>query len=283
MANEQHIDRRGVDAGSQLEAFGPLAHLVGKWVGTGNGWNVIAVPDKDKTFNLEVHQFNEVIDVRLGATTVPNKGGPAGLQVTRALEYNLHVTQVGTGAGLHIENGMWLMIDDSQTPDSTKTPIVRQSIVPHGNSILMLGEAFNDNGPPPIPKISTLPLDSKHQPITNATYTKQYNDLAKKSVKNGGFPDVLNPNQTLLDALEGTTVHNTITLNVSTDNDGGIANIPFIDKHADAVSFASTLWIETITDDKGAQKQQLQYSQLTLIFFDNVFWPHVDVNTLVKQ
>jgi hypothetical protein len=283
MDNQQNIDRRGVDAASQLEKFGPLAHLVGKWVGTGNGWNVIAVPDADKTFNLEVHQFNEIIDVRLGATTVPNKGGPAGFQVTRALEYDLSVTQVGTGAGLHIENGMWLLIDDSQTPDSTETPIVRQSIVPHGNSILMLGKAFNDNGPPNIPQISTLPLDSKHQPITNADYIKQYKDLAKKAVSRDGFPDVLNPNQTLIDALEGQTVHNTITLDVSTDNDGGIANIPFIDKHADAVSFASTLWIETISDSNGNQKQQLQYSQLTLIFFDGVFWPHVDVNTLVKQ
>lgn len=283
MSNAQNVDRRGVGAVSQLDKFGPLAELVGKWVGTGNGWNVIAVPDAKNIFNLEVHQFNETINVRMGATTVPNKGGPAGLQITRALEYDLSVTQVGTGAGLHIENGMWLMIDDSGTPDSTDTPIVRQSIVPHGNSILMLGKAFVDAGPPQISKISTLPLDSKHQQITNAGYIQQYRDLAKKAVSNNGFPDVLNPNQTLIDALAGQTVSSTITLDVSTDNEGGITNIPFLDKHADAVSFASTLWIETITDSQGNQKQQLQYSQLTLIFFDDVFWPHVDVNTLVKQ
>ncbi|MCB0176576.1 MAG: hypothetical protein KDJ97_39115 [Anaerolineae bacterium] len=283
MSISQNVDRRGVSVISELDKFGPLAELAGKWVGTGNGWNVIAVPDANKTFNLEVHQFNETINVRMGATTVPNKGGPAGLQVTRALEYDLSVTQVGTGAGLHIENGMWLMIDDSGTPDSTETPIVRQSIVPHGNSVLLLGKAFIDAGPPKISKINTLPLDLKHQQITAAGYIQQYRDIAKRSVRKNGFPDVLNPNQTLVDALEGQTVTNTITLDVSTDNDGGIASIPFIDKHADVVSFASTFWIETVTDSQGSQKQQLQYSQLTLILFDNVFWPHVDVNTLVKQ
>jgi hypothetical protein len=100
----------------------------------------------------------------------------------------------------------------------------------------------------------------------------------------------------LLDALAGLKVVKTTTLSVSTDNGGGILNIPFVDANANATRFACDYWIETIesTPPGGGSPervQQLQYSQQTNIEFlpqfgnpdQLIMWPHVNVNTLRKQ
>jgi hypothetical protein len=73
----------------------------------------------------------------------------------------------------------------------------------------------------------------------------------------------------------------------------GIRNIPFIVKQADAVSMRSTFWINELveTDEHGAPKLQLQYSQIVMLeFFDRfdglpgrIAWPHVSINTLTKR
>lgn len=117
-----------------------------------------------------------------------------------------------------------------------------------------------------------------------------------------GYADVYDPdpdgpfnpadvNGTLNKTLEGLNVVETTTLSVSTENSGGILNIPFVTANANATCFASTYWIETVEDPTTSEQyQQLQYSQRTDIeFFPKadgpglVVWPHVNVNTLMKQ
>ncbi|MFT3776168.1 MAG: hypothetical protein QM820_63300 [Minicystis sp.] len=99
------------------------------------------------------------------------------------------------------------------------------------------------------------------------------------------------PNRTLQAAIREQDIVKTVTLDVSTTNSGGILNIPFVTKNADTTAFRSTFWIETVRDASGQEFQQLQYSQVSdlefLPRFDDpsklIIWPHVNINTLLKQ
>ena len=84
-------------------------------------------------------------------------------------------------------------------------------------------------------------------------------------------------------------------LHVSTTNSvikggGGTANTAFLatsntppQGNAKATRVEATFWIETITGSGGKETLQLQYTQLVMLDFNDIHWPHVTVGTLVKQ
>ncbi len=81
-------------------------------------------------------------------------------------------------------------------------------------------------------------------------------------------------------------------LDLDTSNPtGGIKNIPFVVKQADAASMKSTFWInELAPDGDGNVELQLQYLQIVMLDFfprrdglpGRISWPHVSINTLTK-
>jgi len=92
---------------------------------------------------------------------------------------------------------------------------------------------------------------------------------------------------------EGVAVTRTTELKLDTTlATGGIKNIPFIVKQANAVSMKSTFWIQELeeTDENGLPKLRLQYLQIVILdFFPRrdglpgvISWPHVSINTLDK-
>lgn len=85
----------------------------------------------------------------------------------------------------------------------------------------------------------------------------------------------------------------TTTLAVDTEAEtGGIRNIPFIVKQANAASMRSTFWIQELaeTDARGRPKLRLQYLQIVMLDFDprtgglpgRIIWPHISINTMHK-
>ena len=111
---------------------------------------------------------------------------------------------------------------------------------------------------------------------------------------------VQNPNSVLQAALksslQGTTMKSRTFLHVATDHSsinagGGTANTAFLSSstnpsggNALATTVQATFWIETIAGTGGQpDKQQLQYTQLVMLDFNGIHWPHVTVGTLVKQ
>jgi hypothetical protein len=85
-------------------------------------------------------------------------------------------------------------------------------------------------------------------------------------------------------------------LHISTTNSiiqggGGTANTAFLASshnpgggNAKAARVDATFWIETIAGTGGhPDKHQLQYTQLVMLDFNGIHWPHVTVGTLVKQ
>ena len=124
------------------------------------------------------------------------------------------------------------------------------------------------------------------------------------------------PNSVLRGAIAGQTILGTITIKLSTENvQNSIGNIPFLgipnpaqaqnpaNPNAFVTSARATFWIEWVEIDNrhpgnqpprqgndNGQGQgpfpgrptflQLQYSQLSILVFNGVLWPHVNVATL---
>jgi len=279
-----------------VDDLGPLSGLAGTWVG--KGWNMIAVPiDSDnprhtvdcpgktpqkpnENFCIEVAPYVETLTFTPIGAKVPNRGFPKNTFVV-GLHYEQLVTDINTLKPLHIEDGMWLLLDEKEKI------VARLSSIPHGNSVLAIGKSFDISGNFNIPKIDGLPvLANPGQALGYAEPYFKANDVPPFNPEN--------PNQMLQEVIDKQKLLKTVVLNVSTENEGGISNIPFIKKNANATSFESTFWIEEVKDAAtGGEFLQLQYSQTTDLEFIKDFtsqdaarfivWPHIDVSTLVKQ
>jgi hypothetical protein len=172
------------------------------------------------------------------------------------LQYELRISDAITNQPLHIENGMWLLLNDTQDPQVLS--VARQAAVPHGVSVLALGGYSITSDPPQIPNNTAVPDPGTGMPLG---YLDPYLNPPP-----GVNPS--NPNKTLQDVVKDQTIVETVTLSVSTASAGGIVDIPFLVEHANATQFTATYWIETVQDKAtGAEFEQLQYSQQTDIRF----------------
>ncbi len=283
-----------LDVEAAEDVLGPLAALSGTWSGTG-GWNLIAVPGVihgQETFTLLIQEMTQTISFEPIQALVPDRGGPVGTMMIPGLRYDQTVFVADQPDQLmHIENGMWLLLPlpepplagSEKPPPDLPTRIARLSTIPHGNSLAATGVLSQFAGAPVIPDNSALP-DLGTVPFL-AGYDEDYTLFRDPRFSPS------NPNKTLQDANQGIEFLQTITLDVSTDNGGGIANIPFITTQADARSLRSTFWIETVKLlGTTTPILRLQYSQQIDLFFmprpdgqGLIKWPHVSVATLTKQ
>jgi hypothetical protein len=259
-----------------VDALGPLASLVGTWMGS-KGYELIAVPDVGRggkeEFRLILRPYIEIIMFTPIGASVPDRGYPSDLFIT-GVQYEMRITDAETNQPLHLETGMWLYL-----PGQPQT-IARSATVPHGDSLLALGTSATIPGPPTLPVVNTLPNTGG----APAGYLDPY-------LPGFGPFKTNNANQVLQDAIAKQIIVETVQLDISTANGGGILNIPFVNTNANANAFTCTYWIETVTDPNGDTYQQLQYSQQTNLNFIQQFnasgqlimWPHVNVNTLLKQ
>jgi len=268
-------------AGQVADKLGPLADLVGTWFGN-RGFNLIAVPEGAHGFRLLINPIVETITFTPIGAEVPNRGGAAGTQRIPGLHYDIRVADRETNTPLHIENGMWLLLTDPLHPHDQK--VARLASVPHGDSVLSVGAFSETAGPPSISARSAMPETGKPVPLG---YLDEYSHPLP--------PEFIPSNYTqgLVDLLKSQKVAKTTTLDVSTVPHGGIVNIPFIAKHANLTQFSSVLWIEVVENPNNPTQtfDQLQYAQQAdlnfLPRFDDptklICWPHVTINTLVKQ
>ncbi|HEX8647424.1 MAG TPA: heme-binding protein [Thermoleophilaceae bacterium] len=273
----QGLTRLGRDAQTQNDDLGPLADLVGTWIGS-QGWELIAVPAKPESdFRLIVRPYIEVITFEPIGAPVPDRGGAAGDLFLTGVMYTMRVADKETNEPLHLEAGMWFYMAGQEQE------IARSSTIPHGDALLALGNATTTQGPPTFPDTSAIPNPG---PDPLAGYTDPY-----LGPPVDGFA-ASDPNHVLAAAIEGLDIVQTTTLDVSTAAPGGILNIPFVNQNANATQFTGTYWLETVADQAtGDQVVQLQYTQQTNIEFlpqfgnpdELIMWPHVNVNTLRKQ
>lgn len=303
--------------GVPLAQLGPLQYLIGTWTnqdlpGTTAGgrdnpyaYNVMPLPQKDPStpsgYILKNFSYYEELTFTAIHGNAPNRGG-IGQQVCYTLFYEQRVYFAegpNKDALVHAENGSLLYILDTtqplgpygngdqpglgtltvenSVPPTQRFNLVKQVSVPHGNSILALGNyttASDGIGIPMIPVANPLP---------SGVPTQQY--TVDDPVSNPQPALTANPNQVLVNALDARPCSNFIHLGMSSQNgSGGVTNIGYEQQHANVMQYDFDYWLESF--DNGQTYTQLQYTQtITLqipIGGTVVSFPHVTANTLTK-
>lgn len=275
--------------------LGPLANLPGDW--GGKGFNVIwrpnHTPGQDRF--LELNLTNESLKFEAISGAIPNRGLLQPDINMFGVTYLQQISDANLNAGLHIEPGIWAVVPPTTNPADPAT-VVRMGSIPHGTTILAQGVATGAAGPPNIPNDNILPFIIGnpgavfHFPEQNlAAPTAFRSPPAQIAGITQGMVD--NPNSVLQAAIAGQTILSTTTLQVSTTptapiTGGGTANTAFLagsagGPNAVSASISATFWIELV---KGTPNfLQLQYSQVVMLNFNGLSWPHVTVGTLKKN
>jgi hypothetical protein len=311
-----------VEATITGDPLGPLAQLPGAgdtpgtWVG--HGFNAIWRPHRltsgqDRFLELNLTD-DTIVFTRINGN-IPNRGLDMGDINMHGVTYMQQINETGNpAAGLHVEPGIWAVVPQTSNPAEPQT-VVRMASIPHGTVINAQG-VFQviAGGPQNIPDNNILPFFFGNPPHTNSqfnqvaltfpeldlsiptTFRQEPSGLTQAELQ----AIVKNPNSVLQTALtkslQGTTMKSRTFLHISTTNSvvkggGGTANTAFLTASTDpqvgnarATQMEATFWIETIAGTGGnPDKLQLQYTQLVMLDFNGIHWPHVTVGTLVKQ
>lgn len=203
--------------------------------------------------------------------------------------------------------------------------ISRSGVIPHGSTITLLGDIAPDgnnyliDGSPKFPygdaawqtdhlaisqtmggagASATHPINLD-QPAPAWVHEKlnDHNDKGSNKIytqrilANDLYPYSVRPDLRLRDTLSGQNVTNYVLVQMSskmkTGAQGGILNVPFVNRFVPTVEVDFRLWIETVMED-GKEILQLQYEQIVFFEFDfgndggTTSWPHIQVNTLRK-
>lgn len=284
--------------------LGPLADLRGTW--KGKGLNQIWRPfhgTQDRF--LELNETIDMIQFEEIPGDIPNRGLLQGDINVHGLTYLQQVQDArvmgpnGKPAGIHVEPGIWINIPSTTNPLDPPT-VARLANIPHGTSLAAQGSALPSiNHAPPFAPVSITPftIAPPHTPIqfpeTNLSVASNFR-TPLTDIPNVTQAMVDNPNVVLSQAISGQNIISTTTLRISTTDlnpptsGGGASNIAFLQgaaggPNAQAAQMDAIFWVETVKEPNGSIKQQLQYSQIVLLNFNQLSWPHVSVGTLVKQ
>lgn len=295
--------------------LGPFQLLPGTWANKpnlpGRGWNMIALPFAQPAgspfrppYRLLLNQFNEELKFQLVDKAVPNRGIDATVptntdQLIVTIDYEQAIAQIAAEdfplsglAGpsdlpIHHEPGLFLNMTNQigDGPD-----IARLATIPHGDAALALGRSRLEQGMPAIPTVNALPI-GVNQNIDTNPYLAPYKHFHDNLFRN--VFDPTDPTALLTAANQGVDITRTTVLEFDTTVEtGGISNIPFVVKQANASEMKATFFIQELaeTDAHGRPKLRLQYVQVVQLDFfarfdggpGRIKWPHVSINTLEK-
>jgi hypothetical protein len=279
--------------------LGALAGLIGNWAGS--GFNAIWRPNQPATGSdrfLELNLTTEILEFDPIPGKIPNRGLLQGDLFMAGLRYLQQISDsnvidpaTNRNAGLHIEPGLWLSIPATTDP-IIPASVARLASIPHGTTIVAQGLMQTAAGAPTINPVSITPfkIGNPQSPVTFPEQTLTSSTSFRTTVPglNGISQAMLdNPNSVLTQATAGISVATTTTLTVSSVGTpilgGGTANTAFLQggpdgPNADAARVDSTFWL--MTTQGSPQPDLLQYSQVVLLNFNGLSWPHVTVGTL---
>ena len=282
-------------AAAAPDPLGPLAGLAGNWAG--QGFNVIWRPHplqpSGQDHFLELNVTSEQLAFGPALRGIPNRGLLQPNISLAGLHYLQQIADANTHNNQHFEPGLWVTVPHTSDPLEPRT-VARLASIPHGTTILLQGTAHTAAGGPAIPGVSIKPFTIGH-PAQTIDFPEQTLATATQFRTSGvaltGITQqmVNNPNS-VLHAAPSPQITSTTTLQVESRDatlpGGGTANIAFLTGTKDgpnavAASVTATFWLETVQGDPGPRR--LQYSQLVLLNFNGLSWPHITVATLQKQ
>jgi hypothetical protein len=275
-------------------SLGPLAGLAGKW--SGRGFNVIWRPDHTpgQDHFLELNVTSEQLELDVIRGPIPNRGLLQPDINMFGLIYLQQISDANLKAGLHIEPGLWVAVPATSDPHEAPT-VARLASIPHGTTILAQGTASASAAAPSFADVSIKPFTIGN-PAARIDFPEQTlatpSHFRTSGVGLTGITQAMvdNPNTVLRSAIAGQQIHATTRLHVSSRDaplpGGGTANTAFLagaahGPNALATQVTATFLLETIRGDTGPR--QLQYSQVVLLNFNGLSWPHITVATLTKQ
>ena len=283
-------------AAAVADPLGPLAGLAGNWAG--QGFNVIWRPHPLKPSGqdrfLELNVTSEQLEFGPALRDIPNRGLLMPNISLAGLNYLQQIADANTNTNQHFEPGLWVTVPTTSDPQEPRT-VARLASIPHGTTILLQGNAQTANAAPTIGDVSIKPFTIA-QPAQTIDFPEQNLSTATQFRTSGaGLTGITqqmvnNPNTVLRSATAGQQIQATTTLHVASRDaslpGGGTANIAFLTGAKDgpnavAARVSATFWLETLQGDPGPL--QLQYSQLVLLNFNGLSWPHITVATLHKQ
>lgn len=203
--------------------------------------------------------------------------------------------------------------------------ISRSGVIPHGSTITLLGDVVRGDsgylikGAPEFPegnaawKYDHLAISktmggagaSEQDPINldappPAWVFEKLNHISdpdenliytQRILANELYPYSVRPDLRLRDSNRGENITNHVQIQMSSKNktgaQGGILNVPFVNRFVSTVEMKMNMWIETVVEN-GKEFLQLQYEQIILFEFafgdggGTTSWPHIQVNTLRK-
>jgi hypothetical protein len=289
--------------GAPADPLGLLAALPGTW--TGHGFNTIwrpHHPDSPQDRFLELNITTDTIVFTEINGPIPNRGLLMPDISMFGLTYMQQISDTSTGAGLHIEPGIWANVPATTDPKEPAS-VVRMASIPHGTVILAQGIAeFFEGGPPDIPANNIIPFPIGTPPPPNSDFAQAEQEFPELNLSipsdfrlaSPGVTQAMvqNPNSVLEDVIQGKPMKNRTHIQISTTSSpidgGGTANTAFLADasgpggNAKASEVDATFWIQTLPGESG-DTLQLQYTQLVQLDFNGLRWPHVTVATLQKQ
>ena len=310
------IFRAGSPATTAIDLLGLLHNLPGSW--GGNGFNLIARPAKadsngQNVFFLELNGTQEDLDFVTIAGDIPNRGDVEPTSLLHAVHYLQTVRDCEDKAFIHKEPGIWIHVPKTQ--ENPSETYVRQATIPHGDSLVAQSTFFSDppiQGPPKIDPVDSFPININNPipPLTDVTHAVLGGNYVTPYTTSPLPPDCLpkglDPAKTIKDPTEvlraqiaSQTIKETAVIVISTllppltgplppgapTRPGGIVNIPFVVKNANASQMDAIFWIEKVQHPTFPDREymQLQYVQRVILDFAGVHWPHISVATLVKS
>lgn len=203
--------------------------------------------------------------------------------------------------------------------------ISRSGVIPHGSTITLLGDltptssGYLISGAPQFPhgdaawkydhlsisrtmggagasETNPINLDQPapawvHEVLNDVNDPGENKIYTQRILAHELYPYSVRPDLRLRDTNTTETIKNHVMIQLSSKNktgaQGGILNVPFVNRFVPTVEMNMRMWIETVVED-GKEILQLQYEQI--IFFEFHFgddggttsWPHIQVNTLRK-
>ena len=263
--------------------------LDGQWVDQ-FGWNLISQPQLGgsgpEDFNIRIDKMRETISFRRLPGSARNIGitGQAGFW--QGMAYQIDITNP-QGDEIHQEMGHFLLQvkEDGETAEELTGTIIRQATIPRANAmmtfgILRPGSISDDVTAQPTPFYNARPIASPpgFQAIVDAAFEQTRQDVIAEE-----GPDFSRPLEWLQTILADNVVDIDWTF-AFRDNQkpSQMVSGQRVVNPVAIGNLLSDFWIAK-RERNGQEIDILQYAQKVDLGFNGTDWPHVAVNTLIKQ
>lgn len=253
------------------------------------GWNFIIQPKRgnpgQSDFEMRFDQMQETIVFKKLAGTANNVGVTGKIGHWVAMSYEVSI-QKPDGEGIHHEMGHFLLKAKDATGEAHKpigATIIRQATIPRANAMMTLGVLKPGAIDPDDDIYNALP--HSNDPNLQLKINEEFTSM-KDQVTAAGGPDITKP----LDWLAGKfqekptppAFEDWVFQFRHDDAPSQMASGQRVDNPVGIGNLLSEFWIAS-RQVNDSPIVTLQYAQKVDLIFNGMKWPHMAVNTLIKQ